>query len=175
MSRFTQVVWVPIPSGNWRCRSGPTNVLEGFTERWGRTQPRDRDQPAGRNASERVQSPVTIHPAGIAARAGNEVAEPLFVGRRLLLTVDQSGVRSRQDFRGGDGSMQGQNSGITLEIRPGLLRPVVEPVAIREALEVRRDAWVGSRRGSHERRRGVTSLEQRVPTFTALTPGGSTA
>lgn len=29
--RFTQVVWVPMPLGNWRCRSGPTNVLEGFT------------------------------------------------------------------------------------------------------------------------------------------------
>lgn len=175
MSRFTQVVWVPMSSGNWRCRSGPTNVLEGFTARWSRTQPRDEDQPAGRNTSERVQSPVTIHPARIAARAGSGVAEPLFVGRRLRLAVDQSGVRSRQDFRGGDGSMQGQNSGVTLEIHPGPLQPVVEPVAIRDALEVRRDAWGGSRRGSHERRRGVTSLEQRVPTFTALTPGGNTA
>ncbi|MGE0821128.1 MAG: hypothetical protein AB7G75_11100 [Candidatus Binatia bacterium] len=28
---FTQVVWVSTPSGNWRCRSGPTTILEGPT------------------------------------------------------------------------------------------------------------------------------------------------
>src|SRR5881409_154672 len=48
------------------------NVLEGSTAKWGRTQPRDGDKPAGRNTSERPMSPVSVYPAGIAARAGVE-------------------------------------------------------------------------------------------------------
>ena len=175
MPRFTRVVWIPMWSGNWPRRSGPTNVLEGSTMRWGGTQPRDGDKPAGRNGSERPLGPVSVYPAGIAARAGKGVAEPLVVGRRLPSTVDESGVRSRRGSRGEGGSMQGESRGVTPEIPPGPARPALGTVAIRDAPEVPQKAWAGSRRGSYERRRGVTSLEQRAPTFTTLTSGGGTA
>jgi hypothetical protein len=175
MPRFTQGVWVPMRLGNWPRRSGPTNVLEGSTARWGCTQPRDGDQPAGRNASERPLGPVSVDPARIAARAGKGVAEPLVVGRRLRSAVDQSGVRSRRGSRGEGGSRQGQNRGVTLEIPLSPLLYVMVTKAIRVTPEVSREAWTGSRRGSYERGRGVMSPEQRVPAFTRLAPGGSTA
>src|SRR3989337_625318 len=135
------------------------NVLEGSTARWGRTQPRDGDKPAGRNNRERPMSPVSVDPADIAARAGNGVAEPLVVGRRLVSAGDESGMRTRRGSRGEGGSMQGQNRGVRLETPPGPPALAVGTEDIRPEAEVPRGAWLGSRRGPYERRRGVMPLE----------------
>lgn len=175
MPRFTRVVWVPAWSGNWPRRSGLTNVLEGSAARRGRTPPRDGDNPAGRSASERSRSPVSVDPAGIAARAGSGVAEPLVVGRRLVSTVDESGMRNRRGSRGEGGSMQAQSRGIRLETPPGPPSPTVGTEDIRPEAEVPRSAWLGSRRGSYERRRGVMPLEQRPPASVMRSGGGGTA
>ncbi len=150
------------------------NVLEGSTARWGRTQPRDGDNPAGRNHRERPMSPVSVHPAGIAARAGSGVAEPLVVGRRLVSAGDESGRRTRRDSRGEGGSMQGQRRGRRLETPPGPPTLVVGE-DIRPEAEIPRGAWPGSRRGSYERRRAVTRPEQRAPASATLSRGGGTA
>jgi hypothetical protein len=175
MPRFTRVVWVPARSGNWPRRSGPTNVLEGPAARRGRTPPRDGDNPAGRSASERSRSPVSVYPASIAARAGSGVAEPLVVGRRLVSAVDKSGMRNRRGSRGEDGSMQVQSRGIRLETPPGPPKPAVGTEDIRPEAEVLRSAWLGSRRGSYERGRGVMPLEQRTPASVMRSWGGGTA
>jgi hypothetical protein len=151
------------------------NVLEGSTARWGRTQPRDGDKPAGRNTSERTMSPVSVYPAGIAARAGNGVAEPPVVGRRLVSAGDESGVRTRRGSRGKGGSMQGQHRGRRLETPPGPPTLGVGTEDIRPEAEIPRGAWSGSRRGPYERRRAVTRLEQRAPAFATLSRGGGTA
>ena len=151
------------------------NVLEGSTARWGRTQPRDGDEPAGRNSSERPMSPVSVAPARIAARAGNGVAEPLVVGRRLVSAGDESGMRTRRDSRGEGGSMQGQNRGIRLETPPGPPALAVGTEDIRPEAEVPRGVWLGSRRGPYERGRGVMPLERRAPASATLSPGGGTA
>src|SRR3989449_10290259 len=95
------------------------HVLEGSTAKWGRRQPRDGDKPAGRNTSERPMSPVSVYPAGIAARAGSGVAEPPVVGRRLVSAGDESGIRTRRGSRGGGGSMQGQRRGRRRETPAG--------------------------------------------------------
>ena len=151
------------------------NVLEGSTARWGRTQPRDGDKPAGRNNRERPMSPVSVYPAGIAARVGSGVAEPPVVGRRLGSAGDGSGRRTRRGSRGEGGSMQGQNRGVRLEAPPGPPARAVGTEDIRPEAEVPRGAWVGSRRGPYERRRAVTRPEQRAPAFATLSPGGRTA
>ena len=151
------------------------NVLEGSTARWGRTQPRDGDKPAGRNRSERPMAPVSVYPADIAARAGDGVAEPLVVGRRLESAEDESGRRIRRGSRGEGGSMQGQNRGVRLEPPPGPPALAVGTEDIRPEAEVPRGAWLGSRRGPYERRRGVMPLERRAPTSATLSPGGGTA
>ena len=147
------------------------NVLEGSTARRGRTQPRDGDKPAGRNNRERLMSPVSVYPAAIAARAGSGVAEPLVVGRRLVSAGDGSGVRTRRDFRGEGGSMQGQNRGVRLETPPGPPARAVGTEDIRPEAEIPRGAWVGSRRGPYERRRAVMRPEQRAPTSAMLSRG----
>ncbi len=151
------------------------NVLEGSTARWGRTQPRDGDKPAGRNSSERPMSPVSVDPASIAARAGSGVAEPLVVGRRLISARDGSGRRTRRDSRGEGGSMQGQNRGVRLETPPGPPALAVGTADIRPEAEIPRGAWRWSRRGQYERRRAVTRLEQRAPASATLSRGGGTA
>jgi len=151
------------------------NVLEGSTARWGRTQPRDGDKPAGRNRSERPMAPVSVYPADIAARAGNGVAEPLVVGRRLESAEDESGIRIRRGSRGEGGSMQGQRRGRRLETPPGPPTLVVGTEDIRPEAEIPRGAWLGSRRGSYERRRAVTRPEQRAPASAMLARGGGTA
>ena len=175
MPRFTRVVWVPAWSGHGPCRSGPTNVLEGAAARRGRTPPRDGDHPTGRSASARSRSPVSVDPASIAARAGRGVAEPLVVGRRLVSTVDESGVRTRRGSRGEGGSRQVQNRGIRLETPPGPPSPTVGTEDIRPEAEVPRSAWVGGRRGSYERGRGVMPPEQRTPASVMRSWGGGTA
>lgn len=175
MPRFTRVVWVPAWSGNGPCRSGPTNVLEGSAMRWGRTSPRDGDNPAGRSVSERSRSPVSVYPASIAARAGSGVAEPLVVGRRLLSAADESGIRNRRGSRGEGGSMQEESRGVTPETPPGPPKPAVGTEDIRPEAEVPRDAWLGSRRGAYERGRGVIPLEQRTPASAMLSWEGGTA
>ena len=151
------------------------NVLEGSAARWGRTQPRDGDKPAGRNNRERPMSPVSVYPAGIAARAGNGVAEPLVVGRRLVSAGDKSGMRTRRDSRGEGGSMQGQSRGVRLETPSGPPARAVGTEDIRPEAEIPRGAGLGSRRGPYERRRAVTRLEQRAPAFATLSRGGGTA
>jgi len=151
------------------------NVLEGSIARWGRTQPRDGDEPAGRNTSERPMSPVSVYPAGIAARAGSGVAEPPVVGRRLGSAGDESGKRTRRGSRGEGGSMQGQRRGRRLETPAGPPASVVGTEDIRPKAEIPRGAWSGSRRGSYERRRAVMRLEQRAPTSAALSRGRGTA
>ena len=151
------------------------NVLEGSTARWGRTQPRDGDKPAGRNSSERPMSPVSVDPAEIAARAGSGVAEPPVVGQRLVSAGDESGKRTRRGSRGEGGSMQGQRRGRRLETSPGPPTLVVGTEDIRPEAEVPREAWLGSRRGSYERRRGVMPREQRTPASAMLSPEGGTA
>ena len=175
MPRFTRVVWVPAWSGNGPCRSGPTNVLEGSAARRGRTPPRDGDNPAGRSVSERARSPVSVYPASIAARAGSGVAEPLVVGRRLVSAVDESGMRNRRGSRGEGGSMQEESRGVKPETPPGPPKPAVGTEDIRPEAEVPRDAWLGSRRGSYERRRGVMPLEQRTPASAMLSSEGGSA
>lgn len=151
------------------------NVLEGSTGRWGRTQPRDGDKPAGRNASERPMSPVSVYPAGIAARAGRGVAEPPVVGRRLVSVGDESGVRTRRGSRGEGGSMQGQTRGVRLETPPGPPVGAVGTKDIRPEAEIPRGAGRRSRRGPYERRRAVTRPEQRAPASATLSRGGGTA
>ncbi len=151
------------------------NVLEGSAVRWGRTQPRDGDKPAGRNNRERPKSPVSVYPAGIAARAGGGVAELLVVERRLVSAGDESGMRTRRDSRGEGGSMQGQRRGRRLETSPGPPTLVVGTEDIRPEAEIPRDAWPRSRRGSHEQRRAVTRPEQRAPASATLSRGGGTA
>jgi len=151
------------------------NVLEGSAARWGRTQPRDGDKPAGRNISERPKSPVSVYPAGIAARAGNGVAEPLVVGRRLVSAGDESGMRTRRDSRGEGGSMQGQSRGGRLETPPGPPARAVGTEDIRPEAEIPRGAGRRSRRGPYERRRAVTRPEQRAPASATLSRGGGTA
>ncbi len=175
MPRFTRVVWVPTWLGNWPRRSGPTNVLEGSAARRGRTPPRDGDNPAGRSASERARSPVGVYPAGIAARAGSGVAEPLGVGRRLLSAADESGIRNRRGSRGEGGSMQVERRGRRLETPPGPPSPTVGTEEIRPEAEVPRSAWLGRRRGAYERRRGVMPPEQRPPASVRRSWGGGTA
>ena len=111
------------------------NVLEGSTGRWGRTQPRDGDKPAGRNTSKRSMSPVSVDPAGIAARAGNGVAEPPVVGRVLPSMADELGMRNHRGSRGEGGSMQGQSRGVRLETPPGPPMLTVETEDIRPEAE----------------------------------------
>src|SRR5437867_3640428 len=60
------------------------NVLEGSTVRWGRTQPRDGDKPAGRNNRERPMSAVSVDPAEVAVRVGSGVGEPRVGGGRVI-------------------------------------------------------------------------------------------
>jgi len=151
------------------------NVLEGSTVRWGRTQPRDGDKPAGRNNRERPMSPVSVDPAEIAARAGSGVAEPPVVRRRLVSAGDESGRRTRRGSRGEGGSMQGQRRGRRLETSPGPPTLVVGTEDIRPEAEVPRDAWPRGRRGSYERRRAVTRPEQKAPASAMLSRGGGTA
>jgi hypothetical protein len=151
------------------------NVLEGSTARWSRTQPRDGDKPAGRNISERPKSPVSVDPAGIAARAGKGVAEPPVVRRRLVSAGDESGRRTRRDSRGEGGSMQGQTRGVRLETPPGPPALAVGIADIRPEAEIPRGAWLGNRRGPYERRRAVTRLEQRAPASARFSRGGGTA
>jgi hypothetical protein len=151
------------------------NVLEGSTARWSRTQPRDGDKPAGRNTSERPMSPVSVDPAGIAARAGSGVAEPLVVGRRLVSAGDESGRRTRRDSRGEGGSMQGQTRGVRLETPPGPPARAVGTEDIRPEAEIPRGAGSGNRRGPYERGRAVTRPEQRAPAFATLSRGRGTA
>jgi hypothetical protein len=151
------------------------NVLEGSTGRWGCTQPRDGDKPAGRNASERPMSPVSVYPAGIAARAGQGAAEPPVVGRRLVSAGDESGMRTRRGSRGEGGSMQGQNRGERPETPPGPPARAVGTEDIRPEAEVPRGAGSGSRRGPYERRRAVMRPEQRAPASATLSRGGGTA
>jgi hypothetical protein len=151
------------------------NVLEGSTARWGRTQPRDGDKPAGRNTSERPRSPVSVGPAGIAARAGSGVAEPPVVRRRLVSAGDESGVRTRRDSRGEGGSMQGQTRGVRLETPPGPPVRAVGTEDIRPEAEIPRGAGMGNRRGPYERRRVVMRPEQRAPASATLSRGGGTA
>src|SRR5579863_3016429 len=119
-------------------------------------------------------SPVSYNPAGIAARAGRGVAEPLFAGRRRESAVDQLGERSRRDSRGKGGGMWGQSRGLRLEIPLGPPDFAVGTLDIPEA-EIPRGAGRGSRRGLYERRRGVTPLEQRAPASATLSNGGGTA
>src|SRR5919198_410928 len=108
----------------------PTKVLEGSAAKQGRTPLRDGDNPAGRSASERSISPLNIYPAGIAARAGSGVAEPLVIGPRLLSTADESRRRNHRGARGEGGRTQGQSRGI---------RPEAEALS---------RAWAGNRRES---------------------------
>jgi hypothetical protein len=151
------------------------HVLEGSTARWGRTQPRDGDKPAGRNTSERPRSPVSVDPAGIAARAGSGVAEPPVVGRRLGSAGDESGTRTRRDSRGEGGSMQGQTRGVRLETPPGPPALAVGTEDIRPEAEIPRGAGAGNRRGPYERGGAVMRPEQRAPAFATRSPGGSPA
>jgi hypothetical protein len=60
-------------------------------QKQGCTQPRDGDEPAGRNESERPMAPVSVYPTNIAVRVGIEVAELPVVERRLVSMVDKSG------------------------------------------------------------------------------------
>jgi hypothetical protein len=151
------------------------NVPEGSVGRRGRTQSGNGDKPSGCNESERRLSPVSITPAVITARAGSGAAEPLFVGRRLPSMADQSGTRSHRDSRGEVDSMQGQHRGVMPETPPGLPPPRGVTEDIRPEAEIPRDAWMGSRRGSYERRRGVMPLEQRAPASATLSTDGGTA
>jgi hypothetical protein len=144
------------------------NVLEGSIGRWGRTQPRDGDEPAGRNESKRPMSPVIVDPAGIAARAGGGVAEPFVVGRRLESAGDESGTRTRGDSRGGSGSTPEQIRGGRLETPAGPPALAVGTEDIRPEAEVPRGAWLGSRRGPYEQGRAVMRLERRAPTSARL-------
>jgi len=120
-------------------------------------------------------APVSVYPAVIAARAGTGVAEPPVVGRRLLSMVDELGMRTHRGSRGEGGSMQGQSRGVRLETPPGPPMLAVETEDIRPEAEVPTEAWVGSRRGSYERRRRVMPLEQRAPTSVTLAREGRTA
>ena len=120
-------------------------------------------------------APVSVYPAVIAARAGTGVAEPPVVGRRLLSMVDELGMRNHRGSRGEGGSMQGQSRGVRLETPPGPPMLTVETEDIRPEAEVPTEAWLGSRRGSYERRRRVMPLEQRAPTSVTLAREGRTA
>jgi retron-type reverse transcriptase len=120
-------------------------------------------------------APVSVYPAVIAARAGTGVAEPPVVGRRLLSMVDELGMRNHRDSRGEGGSMQGLSRGVRLETPPGSPMLAVETEDIRPEAEIPMNAWLGSRRGSYERRRRVMPPEQRAPTSVMLLREGRTA
>jgi len=71
--------------------------------------------------------------------------------------------------------MQGENRGGRLEAPPGPPALAVETADIRPEAEIPREAGRWSRRGSYERGRAVTRLEQRAPASATLSRGGGTA
>ena len=160
----------PVPSKQDR-----HNVLEGSAASGVvRSQGTETNLQAAITMNDRC-APVSVYPAVITARVGNGVAEPPVVGRRLLSMVDELGMRNHRGSRGEGGSMQGQSRGVRLETPPGPPMLAVETEDIRPEAEIPMNAWLGSRRGSYERRRRVTPLEQRTPAFVMLLREGSTA
>jgi retron-type reverse transcriptase len=160
----------PVPSKQDR-----HNVLEGSAKSGVVRSPGTETNRQAAIAMNNRCAPVSVYPAVIAARAGTGVAEPPVVGRRLPSMVDELGMRNHRGSRGEGGSMQGQSRGVRLETPSGPPMLAVETEDIRPEAEIPTEAWLGSRRGSYERRRRVMPLEQRTPTSVMLAREGRTA